>query len=121
MRALLELAASLLMKGATLVVPALDLLQLEVLIGDEVQRALLELEPDDALRGVCTREREGDVDEQKEREERLCDPEESSTGIMAVKGEREERRAPAPSPGRRRARCCRRGRSPVSPWCPLVP
>ena len=46
-------------------VPALDLLQLKVLIGDEVQRALLELEPDDALRGVCTREREGDVDEQR--------------------------------------------------------
>ena len=89
MRALLELAASLLMKGATLVVPALDLLQLEVLIGDEVQRALLELEPDDALRGVCTREREGDVDEQKERERgAAARPRESSTGIMAVKGER---------------------------------
>ena len=64
-------------------VPALDLLQLKVLIGDEVQRALLELEPDDALRGVCTREREREtwMSKRREREERLCDPERAARAL----------------------------------------
>ena len=37
------------------VAAALNLLQLEILIGDKVQRALLKLEPDDALRTNGTR------------------------------------------------------------------
>jgi len=40
------------------VVAAVDLLQLEVLVGDEVQRALLKAEPDDTLQSE-RRERGG--------------------------------------------------------------
>ena len=45
-------------QNTLLVVAAVDLLQLEVLVGDEVQRALLKAEPDDTLQSE-RRERGG--------------------------------------------------------------
>lgn len=80
------------------VLATVELLELEVLVGDQVQRALLELEPDDALRGT---QHSGESLERgvigRGRGVPLARCGAATTGRV--------RRVPAPSQGPRRARC----------------